>query len=152
MSFGLPLQIHVPHLGSCHFSIGLGKLRKSLKSYPEIGNANFKCALWTFKQQLALNYEHVVEFLLFSYKHVCTVPCGICVGQYKHRNYRLASRSRSGFFFCKLFSLVSEQTFMVLFKILSARSNCTSLNKYMSTEKVQCLNKKVQGHIWTQSL
>ena len=38
-------------------------------AYPEIGDANFKCALWTIKQQL--------EFLLFSSKCVCNVPFGI---------------------------------------------------------------------------
>ena len=33
---------------------------------PEIGDAKFKAALWTLKQQLAFKYEYVVEFLLFS--------------------------------------------------------------------------------------
>ena len=36
-------------------------------TYPEIGNANFKCALWTFKQLPALKCEGVVEFPLFSF-------------------------------------------------------------------------------------
>ena len=27
---------------------------QKLETYPEIGDANFKCALWTFKQQPAL--------------------------------------------------------------------------------------------------
>ena len=44
--------------------------------HPEIGNTNFKCALWSFKQQLALKCEHVVEFLLFSCKRLCTVVSG----------------------------------------------------------------------------
>ena len=36
--------------------------------YSEIGDAYFKCTLWTFKQQLTLKCEHVVEFLLLLYK------------------------------------------------------------------------------------
>ena len=31
-----------------------------------MGDAYFKFALWTFKQQLALKCENIVEFLLFS--------------------------------------------------------------------------------------
>ena len=46
-------------------------------SYPQIADAKFRCALWTFKQQLALKCENVVEFLLFSYKRLCTVTFGI---------------------------------------------------------------------------
>ena len=47
--------------------------------YPEIGNTNFTCALWTFKQQWAPKCLCVVEFLLFSNKHRCTVHFGICL-------------------------------------------------------------------------
>ena len=49
-----------------------------LSSYPEIGNANFKCTLWTFK--IAINFkicECVVEFLLSSYKLLWNVASGI---------------------------------------------------------------------------
>ena len=46
-------------------------------AYPKIGNSNFKCTLWTFKQQLALKCECFVEFLLFSYKRLCTTRFGI---------------------------------------------------------------------------
>ena len=58
--------------------------------YSEIGDPNFKCALWTFKQDLALKiwarcgisiaiekFEHVVEFLLLFFKRLCTVAFGI---------------------------------------------------------------------------
>ena len=55
--------------------------------YSEIGDPNFKCALWTFKQNLALKncgisiaiekFEHVVEFLLLFFKRLCTVASGI---------------------------------------------------------------------------
>ena len=30
---------------------------ESIETYPEIGNANFMCALGTFKQQLTLNIK-----------------------------------------------------------------------------------------------
>ena len=46
-------------------------------SYPKIGDASFKCALWTFKQHLALKCECVMELLLFCYKRLCTVHFGI---------------------------------------------------------------------------
>ena len=42
-------------------------------TYPEIGKASFKCEVWTFKQQLTLKCKCIVEFLLFSYKRLCTV-------------------------------------------------------------------------------
>ena len=48
-----------------------------LTSYPEIGNANFKGSLWTFKQQLTLKCESIVKFLLLSYKRLCSVHFGI---------------------------------------------------------------------------
>ena len=62
-----------PHHRTVHFLF---------KYYPEIGDADFKSALWTFKQQLALKYKYVREFLLFSYKRLCTVPFGIPVANW----------------------------------------------------------------------
>ena len=48
-------------------------------SYPEIGGAKFKGVLWAFKQQLTLKNVCVVEFSLFSYKHICNEHFGIWV-------------------------------------------------------------------------
>ena len=47
-------------------------LRFSNSAYPEIGDGNFRCALWSFQQQIVLKCEHFVPFVL-SYKRLCTV-------------------------------------------------------------------------------
>ena len=36
-----------------------------VQSFPEIGYAKFKCALWTFKLSSALKNASIVEFLFF---------------------------------------------------------------------------------------
>ena len=40
-----------------------------LNTYPQMGDADFRCALWTIKQQNPYKCECVVEILLFPYKH-----------------------------------------------------------------------------------
>ena len=56
-------------------------------SYPEIADAKFGCALWTFEQQLALKMRALVEFPLFSYKRFCTVTFGIRPWMWLSYNY-----------------------------------------------------------------
>ena len=41
---------------------------ENVQTYPAIGDANYKCTLWTLTQHLTWKCEHVVEFLLFSCK------------------------------------------------------------------------------------
>ena len=49
-----------------------------LKANPEMGDANLKCALWTFQQQLSLKMKEPCGFPLFSCKRFCTVHFWIC--------------------------------------------------------------------------
>ena len=46
-------------------------------TYPEIGDANLKCVLGTFKQQLTLKMRTCCRISIFSYKRLCTVSFGI---------------------------------------------------------------------------
>ena len=47
------LRLGVRHDADWIVSNSLFPLSISFDLYPEIGDANFKCSLWTFKQQLA---------------------------------------------------------------------------------------------------
>ena len=74
---------------------GISRVFPKLPTYPEIDDSSFRYSLLTFKQQLALKCEHVVAFLLFSYKRLCTVALGI-------RNRELPFLPTTFFPFCFL--------------------------------------------------
>ena len=46
-------------------------------SHPEIGDTHFSLNYELLNSNQPLKCEHVVEFLLFSYKRLCTVSFGI---------------------------------------------------------------------------
>ena len=73
-----PLFVQYKYLLLSMYGRFIAWILVALDLYPEIADANFKCMLWTFKQQLTLKFEYVVKFLLFSYTRLCTVYFGIC--------------------------------------------------------------------------
>ena len=48
-----------------------------IEPHAKIGDAKFRCPLWTFKQQLAWKMRARCRISLFYYKLLCTVTFGI---------------------------------------------------------------------------
>ena len=96
----------------------------TLRTYLEIGDANFNCVLWTFKQQVALKKcEHVVEFPLFFYKRLCTMAFGIRRHLSKMFNFTFGF----AFFRC-------EQTYGVVYtELVAIALTLVMLNSWQTT-------------------